>query len=465
MSVSSAIQFAPKAIAHGSYRMSRVLPLGNSSVILAASSTSEIQFEIPQKCLNFSKSQLNFEMVALESATTGAVSRLHALGLTMIDRVSLYDRSGVYLADVTQCNQYTRSINQFVTPLVDMLENDSSKGGATQTLARANDKGFNNFRSNTLPTTTPGVANANNGTRISAVGAAQIPSIGYTENCYFVQGIARDGSLAGQMNVSYSIPLSAIHHTVLALDKDLYFGQTLILRIHFAAVNRLGWVAPSATDIATSAAVLDGAVTISNLQLNLAIEVSPPVVEAIQSKVKSSGLDITIPYVYSYLYSSPSGTSSNVQYRLNSGHGMRLLNIYHAVVNTGATPNVIYDQSNQADAKITTYFTSLDNVPLQENRPVCATADDYDIHQPLIQGSCIQNLNMYRHNKVHIDSWRSGPCVSWKDLDGIEDGLSLDNERVYSGEFTTVSAAYKHFTFIVVQRKLRISNDGSISVR
>ena len=460
------IEYAPKASSHGSYRMSRVLPLGNTTATLAASSTTEIQFEIPNKVYNLSKSSLDFELRVAESGTTSAINRVHTNGLAMFDRMSLYDRSGVYLMDITNCNTFSNCTNQIVTPLNGMLTNDKALGGATQAAARAADLGHNNFRSNVaVPTATPGVALGPNGTRISAAGAAQAPSDGTTEITYFKQGVARDGSNAGDVYCSYSIPLSELHHSICSLDKDLYFGQSLILRCHFAAVSRIGFVGTSATVLATGKTVIDGACTLSNMRINLAVEVSPPVVESIQNKVRSSGLELVIPYVYSYLFSSASGTSSNVQYRFNSGHGQRLLNVYHAVLNIGSDSVVIYDKDNQGDAKIESYQTSMDNVPLQESRPICARADDWMLHRDLLAKSCIQNLNIYRHNKVHIDSWRAGNCASWKERDGIADGLSLDNERIWAAEFTTASAAYRHFTFAVIQRNLTINNNGSIMMK
>jgi hypothetical protein len=463
---SQEIEYAPKASSHGSYRMSKVLPLGNTTATLAASSTTEVQFEIPNKVYNLSKSSLDFEMQILEGTTASTVNRIHNNGLAMFDRVSLYDRSGVYLMDITNCNTYSNCLNQYVTPLDKMLTSDSSRGGATQALSRANDMGHNNFKSNVDDVTaTPGVANGANGTRVGPDGEALAPSLSNSEICYFSQGVARDGTAAGQINVNFSIPLSELHHSICSLNKDLYFGQSLILRVHFAAVSRIGWSSTSATDLNTAVAAIANAVTLSGLQVNLAVEVSPPIVESIQNKVRGSGLELIIPYVYSYLFSSASGTSSNVQYRFNSGHGQRLLNVYHCVMNTGATSNVIYDKSNQADDKIVSYQTSMDNVPLQEARPVCAEGDDFMLHRHLLEKSCIQNLNIYRFNKLHIDSWRQGPCASWKERDGVADGLSLDNERIWASEFTTASAAYRHFTFAIVQRNLKINNNGSINVK
>ena len=130
------IEYAPKASSHGSYRISRVLPLGSQTPSLSASSTTEVQFEIPNKVYNLSKSSLDFEMQVLEGTTASTVNRLHNNGLVMLDRVSLYDRSGVYLMDITNANSYTNCINQYVTGLEDMSSRDSSRGGATQAASR-----------------------------------------------------------------------------------------------------------------------------------------------------------------------------------------------------------------------------------------------------------------------------------------------------------------------------------------
>lgn len=465
MSVSQEISYAPKRSEHGAYRMSRVLPLNGQTATLSASSTTEVLLEIPNKVVNLSKSSLEFEMQVAEPTTASAITRLHALGLTMIDRCSLYTREGVYLADVNNCGQYTRAMNPYLTKLQELIQADDARGAATSAAAKAASKGHNNFASNVaVPTATPGTANGPNGTRVTAAGAAGAPDKGTTEMCYFFQGIARNGSAAGQINVNYSIPLSAIHHTVMSLNKDLFFNQALVLRIQFAPTNRLGWAAPSATDIATSAENIANAVTLSGIRLALAVESNPRIVDAIVSKVKTSGMSTIIPYVYSYLYSSPSGTSSSVQQRINRGHGRRLLAVYHSVMNTTGTGRLAFDQSNVGDAKVVSYYSSLDNQRMQESTPLCAECDDYALHRDLAEGSCIQSANVYDYNKVHVDAWRGGRMCDWKDADDVEDGLSLDSERIWAINLTTASAAHRQYTNVVCQRQLSIEPSGQIRV-
>lgn len=458
------IDYAPKASSHGSYRNSKILPLGQTSATLSATAHTEVTFELPNKCYNLSKSSLDFKMQFLESGTSSAYNRVHQSGLIMLDRVSIYDRSGVYLMDLNNTGTYSRCVTQLATPLEEMLSNDSSRGSQTAALAAITDLGFNNYPSSAeTRTATPALTQGANGTRIGADGEALAPRKPMVEACYFVQGGVRNGSAQGQMNINYSIPLSELHHTICSLDKDLFFGQSLLFRCQFSPVSKLGWVSTSATDLNTNVAELDGAVSLSDIEINLAVEVSPQVVETIQNKVKTGQLNMFIPYVYSYLFNSGASTSSNVQYRFNSGHGQRLLNVYHAVANTGATSNVVYDISNQLAAaigKVTSYQTSLDNVPLQETRIDCTDGEDYTLMRNLLSKCCIQDSNTYRHNKVHIDSWRSGACCEWDDRDHMLDGLALDNERIWAAEFTTVSAAYRHFTFAVCQRLLSISNAG-----
>lgn len=464
MSVSQEIDYSLQKSEHGAYKISRVLPLNGSTATLAASSTTEVLLEIPNKVCNLSKSAFEFQLQVAEPTTTSAITRLHCRGLPF-DRVSAYTREGVYLCDVNNCDQYTAALNPYLTKLSDLVGADDSRGGATAAAALAAGKGDNMFASNVaVPTATPGLANGPNGTRVTAAGAAGAPDKGTTEQCYFFQGVARDGAAAGQINVSYSVPLSAIHHSILSLNKDVFFNQAIVLRIQFAPTNRLGWAAPSATDIATSAENIANAVTVSGMRLALAVETNPKIVDAMVSQVKSQGMSMLMPYVYSYLYSSPSGTSSAVQQRINRGHGKRLLAVYHTVCNTTSTGRLARDQSNVGNAKIVSYHTDLDNMRMQDSELLCAQCDDYALHKDLVKGSAIQSADIYDYSKVHVDSWRSGAMCEWKERDDIQDGVSLDSERIWAIQLETASAAFRQFTNVVVQRELRIEPSGQVTV-
>ena len=463
---SQEINYQQPSAAHGAYRMSRVLPLGSQSATLSASSTTETLIEIPAKPMNLSKSAIEFTMVCDESATASAVGRLHSYGLTMIERASLYTRNGVYLADLNNCPEFTRTLNPYLTKMADFLEHDSSRGAtgvAAALNAKNGDKGFNNFRSNVaVPTATPGVSSAPNGTRIGASGAAEAPSIGSTEPTYFVQGAARDGSESGRMAVNFSVPLNAFHHSIMSQNKDVFLNQAVVLRIHWAPTNKIGFVSTSATDLATGAASLDGAVTISGIRVALAVETNEHIVVPLVEKVRSTGMKILTPYAYSYLFSTPTGTSHNTQLRLNRGHGQRLLTVYQSVFNATSTGRLAFDCNNVASAKVLGHQSQLDNVNLQDSIPIAEEGDDYILVRDLIKGSVCQDNNMYKANRCQIDTWRAGETCDYVERDDVQDGINLDSERIHSCKFTTASGSYRIYTFAICQRELSIQSNGDI---
>lgn len=455
---SSELNFTSDLAQHGSYRQSRVLPLGEASATLATGSTTEFQIEIPNKVYNLSKSTIDFKMSI--AATDGDFSKVHKLGaLNMFDRISLYTREGVYLTDVVNAADYSRIVTPYVTKMSDFLTNEKSLGGTSEALASAGDKGFNNFRSNVPVTTaTPVSALGANGTRISSAGASEEPDVGSTEPTYFV-GAADNTAV----HFNYSIPLSEIHHTLMSVNRDMYFGQSLILRVHFAGVDKFAWHTTTAEPNATPASIV-GAVKVSNVRLYLAVETNPVIIQGLVQRVQSQGLQMVMPYVYSYLYSSSSGTSSSVSQRLNAGHGQRLLNVYHALHNTSKDHNLAQDISNIDNAKLVSFQSNLDNQNLQEFVPLCAENEDYVLMKPILENSVIQSSNVFKANRCWIDSWRKGRSCDWKENDTVIDGLPLDSERIWNIEQTTAEVALRQYTFFVVQRTLNIDPSGIISV-
>lgn len=454
--ISPEISYSPKEAVHSSLRMSRVLPLGNLNETLNSSSVTQSLFEVPAKCFNPAKSTLEFQLQALESSTTSVINRLHTIGTSMIDSISLYTRSGTKLAEIENCAEYTKVKLPVITKLQDFLNNDTSLGGATAAAALTGDRGFNFGPSDAAASATPGVANGVNGARVSAAGAAEANSKSYTDISAFVQGVARDGSNAGQLDVSYEIPMSVFDETILAYNKSVFFDQSLQLRINWAPTNKIGFGSTSATNLATGAQNLDTAVTINNIRFNQAVEVSPSVVEALVNKVRSGGLKLSIPYVHSYNFVSASGTSVNFQYRLNRGFGQRLKHVVVALYNNTSTGRLAFDVNNVGDAKISEYRTFIDNVQLTENPIDCSSCEEYGHLKHLFEGNVIQSADMLKANMVHLDSWMAGKCVDWPANNDVADGLPLDNERIYAYRSTVASGSYRLYGWFCVQRELTI---------
>jgi hypothetical protein len=470
METSPEIDYSSRVASHGSYRQNRVLPLNQSSVPLNPSSSTETQIEFPNKVFNLAKSSLDFNVEI--PATAARYTYTHKLGQSMIERISLYTREGIYLADLTSAFEFTNAVSPYVEKLDDLMDKDSNRGAATA--ATANDKGSSLSRSSVaVPTTFVAAGYVANGTRIAADGTNEAPDVGLTEPTYFT-----GSDLAGPVFMKYSVPLKSFHHTLLALDKDLYFGQALQMRVHWQSASKIGWTSNSVSNVSLGpAAPIATTIQLTNIRLQLAVETDPDIIQSVVGKVQSSGMKLTIPYVYSQSFSTPSGTSSSIQYRYNRTHGKRLLNIYSTVLNSVSTGRRCVDNNNVDietaplsgiffPAKVVSFQSQLDNTNLTENRPLCgAENEDYVLMRDMMKGSLIQSSNVYKANRVWIDSWRAGRTCDWPAMDQVHDGISLDVEHIYSQDFTTnpTPAAYRIFTFAVVQRDLMINADGSVN--
>jgi len=453
---------------HSAPRISRVIPLsGSAAVPINVTSTSECSFELPNKCYNLSRSTLDFKL-SIAAPTSGYFNHAHTLG-NPIDSISLYTREGIFLADIRNCQMFSRAVTPYVTKLTDFLENDILLGDdASQAGADTLSRGYNCFRNNTQKDTSlstgTGLLMTSNATRLVSnppiTGVVlEASNLSYTEPNYLVQG-----AVNAVLYFNYSIPFSEFHHSIFSQDKVMYWGQSLMLRVNFASSGSIGFQ--------SSAAAIEGSATITNLltgceansvRVSLAVETNPLIVQGLVNKVQSSGLNIVTPYVHSFL-SSLAGTSKSVSQRLNSGFGQRLLNVYHVVANTGATGLAIMDISNTDDLKVVSYQSNVDNNLLQEYIPLSAQNEIYQIHAPLLKHSVIQNSNVFKYNQVLIDSWREGACSTWKEKDHVLDGLDLSAERIYNIALTTTSATHRVFSYYVVQRTISIAANGQIMI-
>ena len=458
VSQSSELNYNTEIAQHSSSRMSRVLPIsGNGDITLQTGSTQEITFELPNKVYNLARSSLDFNMNVPLTATK--VNSIHSLGTSAIDRFSIYTREGIFLTDMVNFAQFSRVVTPLVTKHDDFMDNDSSRGAATEAAAKLADKGHNMFKSDSVRGAASAAVSARQGQRVAAGGAAlESNSESYTSPQYFVT--SADG---GALNINYSIPLSEIHHSLSSVDRVMYFGQSLLVRVHFAPTDRMGF---AADDFAlTTKGNLASAIVISEVKIYLAVETNPVVVQGLVNRVQSQGLQVMVPYVYGYQYSSPANTDTSVQQRLNAGHGQRLLNTYHALFHLTNSGTTSMDVSNVANDKLVSFQTSLDNNNLQEYVPLCANNEDYDIMKPILKGSVISSSDQYRYNRVWVDSWRKGPSASWKERDGTEmDGLELTSERIWQIAQTGSGAAFRQHSWFVVQRTLTISPNGQITI-
>ena len=204
-----------------------------------------------------------------------------------------------------------------------------------------------------------------------------------------------------------------------------------------------------------------------NFRVRLAVEINSDIANAIRTKVATEGMSILTPYVYQFAYAGGVNSDSiSQQVRVNSGYGHALLNAYIITANGASTLAKSKDISNGGATKLVSIQNSVDNNLLSEYRLETGKGQDYEFQKHILQGSMLQNRNVFDHNSVQILSWRSGMSKDWRKTDVVVDGLDLSAERILTTDKTVVptAAGYRSYIYCVVQRKLSILPSGEVVI-
>ena len=449
------VEYVKKILLNPSYRISKLIPLTGQGLTLGLSSTMNAQFEIQTNVMNLSRSRLTFDITVPWSIAT-VYNWIQADPLALFDRVQLYTRGGVQLIDLQGCNNFSALVTPYKTKLQDLLQRSlggvPSPGTATSTTintATATDsmqvpvQGIQVFNGavagNFRPDNSLGVDN-------------------YLEQRYLfesaIQAAAGVGA-TGFMTLSYQLNLSSLVHSIAEIDQDLYFGENLILSLTYAPASKFAWSSAGAGTPATTTTALVSPPTISNLSLYLSVETNLEVSNALIAKVHSpEGFSINVPFVYSQKYASSASASSSIFQRFNRGHGSRILRFYYGLFHTTETYATALDHSNVGSAKILNYYTTINNMRCQEFPVDCTQSLDWMVNHPDIDHSSVLSVNQFKYQFCHMENYSGQrPCEC---NDTIITGLSLEQEKTYGVFVNTVSAAYNHWLFSVIQRELRI---------
>ncbi len=450
--ISDKLNYSKVDYTHPSYRMSRIFQqTGGQTVNLTKTGGQESIFEIPVSVFNLPRSVISydFQIPGLNTKFVWAYDDL----ITHIREIQLYNRSGVYLCNLNYSDAYTKTVLKPETSADELLALSTQD----VKVALANTIGTMQFleRNNSLST-------------VSYRYDASASSLSYTEPKYLVVGAQGDNAVAatntGSLSFRVQLPLRQFKNTVLNLDKDLYFGEVLLLRIVWNGVDQMYWTADAANDPVTGAtapATPGGLFTLNNLQLFLAREQNQAIINNLVSQVESTGMSILIPYVHSTL-SSLTGTSQSVSLRFNRGHGARLQKVYHSIFNNGTTLNLQYDNKNVAGAKCTSFYTMLNNNRLQEFNVDVKQYQDYMLMEERLKGSAIQNSNIYQYNWFWCDDFTEvmDPEESAdSNADNRANGLDLTLENKWDIYMTT-TGDMRNFSFAVCQKIMTVGPSG-----
>jgi hypothetical protein len=449
--VSTQLDYRKIDYLHPTYRYSKILPQsGGQTVTITSAGNSETIFEIPTKAFNLPRSYLYFVMNPL---TTGAgnINWLFQDTVSTFFQMQLYTRSGIYLCDIQNVSNYTKIASKPETRLQEFIDYDVY--GNSTNYTESNGRFL--CRSNSVANSTTNTLLAPYAGRFNNTSA----NIHYTEPKYLEPGTANTADPI----FTISLPLGHIKNTIFNVDKDIYAGEILLLRLVWNNSNRIGFLGTSATNPVTGAAAIGVNIAITGLTLYLAVEKNQDIVNSLMTQINSTGLQILIPYIYGYKNNPGNGTSHSISYRFNRGHGIKLQKIFHSAFNNTESTNVAYDHDNKGTSKVNIFYTMLDNERLQEINLNTATFDDYNFLRSYLKGSVIQSADMYYHNWVWIEDFS---LTENKDKlsSNKSSGLDLSVERkwdFYALQVNNDTAAqYNYYTFAVTQKMLTISSVG-----
>jgi hypothetical protein len=484
--VTKELNYSIKESIHPSYKKSRVLTQnGSQSVSLSNTGTSESLFELPTKVFNFAQSKLKFNVAY--AAGAAYVWRWKD-NIAPIYGIQLYTRGGQFICDISQgLPNWLKIARKAQTKLADYETYEETDG-----LYKSNQP-VNNQISYSIPSeafvwTKIGtesafaisVAGTGGGGTVAPTTTTTIGStsssfrpngdrinVNYTENTY-----AKVSGSATADTDYYEIPLSAFKDTILSLDKDITFPEIVYMRIIWNKGTSMCWNGTSATNPSTGATTWAGtAPTVGGLQLYLAVEQNTGIVSSVVSQMKSGGLTVAIPYLYSYK-TALSGTSQNLSTRLNSGHGISLLKAITVPYDRAEDVNTTYNHNNLSAARVTSLYTLMNNNRLQEFDIECKANTDLDWMAMFdkLKGSVIQSKDMYKYNWFYEDSFDYVTGMNDEknvDEQNLMSGLSLKEEIKYD-VYTTIpsftvgtdtNSPINWWSFFVVNRMLHIASD------
>ena len=261
--------------------------------------------------------------------------------------------------------------------------------------------------------------------------------------------------------ISYQIELSAFKDTIMELNKNIYFGDNLVLTINWNPCTKIGFINDTTSGaITTSSGDFSLPLLLSNLYLYTACETDPTIISQLVSSVNNGEFSIITPFVYCQKYASSSGTANAMQQRINASYGSTLLRTYFGIFHNTETSRFAYTHN---DSFVVDYNTYMDGLRLQDFTLKASDSTHWLYNERNFQGSCMQSLQQFKGSFIHVDNWcGSSPCTT---DDSVLNGLSLESDRTWSMQCNNhaTPAAYKFYLFYTTQKRLVISK-GVISL-
>lgn len=417
------------------YKFSKLYQQTGGEKVTIGDTSQESVFELPTRCMNLSRSNFSFKVV-IPAPADYKHNRMFLAAVVPIRQIQLYTRGGVFLCDINNFDRYTNIVGLAETTKEDSFFNVSTANNTSLVKQFLSVSGqASNYRYD------------------SAVDVDN-----YYEPCYATIGVsALAATPVGSVTYNIQLPFSIFSNTLLAVDKDLYFNEVILIKITWNDKNSWG-VSSNEPDEMTVGAAVFAQFDITELRLYLALETDMLICAGLIDRVRTQGLTTIIPYVYQFKNALASASSHNVSIRLNRAHGQNLKKIYHALYTSNGTLTNRYMHSNINKTNILSYSTSVDNIRRQEFDVTTSYDEDYLIIKDILKGTIMESVDTFRYNWFILDKFDDE--LHSNKFDTANTGLSLDVEHKWDLNANITAAAWDHHTFAIVTRTLAIMPEG-----
>lgn len=287
---------------------------------------------------------------------------------------------------------------------------------------------------------------------------------------YQASGVDKDGAqqalLVGAADAVIichcKIPLKAFSGTLMSLDKQLYFGQNMQLKLNWQPLANWGFQTTSLTATNATSIAVTG-VALSNYYFWMCKDTNPKNIEYLMKQNQTTGVEILVPWNDGNNRGAPAAATSYTHSTLISpGAGLSVKRIYTTLVNGNNTLTTIASANNVGQVKYTNLQTSIDSRYVQD-APLDETQDEvYNYMYPMIKGSPSGMSSRIWHIRNFF-------CDNFSDCDTLVDankndsyysGLSIGPVyRQYDVKYTLTSNAVGLicYQWVIYLRKLRIT--------
>lgn len=452
------LDFSHKVYNHPSPQFLKLNPLGGMSAptLSASSVVGPISFQVPAKVVNLSKSYFSFDMT-IPSAGASNYTWLQGNTANMINRVVCSAvGSNTILADITNAGNYCESVGAHSTPLVEFFDKSTAVNTSlSASVLTAQVSAVDDISR---------VCSANNYTGYDAAAGSGSDLGTLCASQSSVRKLYLNSTVSSACAISVKLNLDAFKHTILALNKDMYYGGQMIqVDFYMEAANRYIFSSTSATNASTGAAAYTGSPSLQNVALILSVEQNVAIVNSIVQKVMSEGLTIPIPYVFNSKLNISSSTNHNFTLQISSAYGSKLLAVFWSPFANTETSNT---QKGHTIYQLGLYNTYLNSIPtLTPSGINPAYSEHFYFNRDNLTGSAIAGKPDYDNAFTHIDNFTGLPLAELSKKGNYANGIDLTQgmQTWQLSLTTTASTSLNHYVFFVTQKTLTINSQAVLA--